>query len=60
MTSRQATPLDTTRAYPRTVRQAFPIDYRESAIGIDGPPVIRGRAPWWVRVVTKLQRKSAK
>ena len=40
---------DTTRTYPRTLRYAFPLDYRESAIGISGPPVIRLYTPWWVR-----------
>ncbi len=46
--------VDTTRRHPRTVREAFPGLYRESAIGITGPAVIRLRAPWWVRVLRRL------
>lgn len=41
---------ETTRTYPRSLRSAFPIDDRPSAaIGINGPPVIRARAPIWLR-----------
>lgn len=43
--------IDTCRSYPRTLRDAFPIDYRESAIGISGPVVIRTRTPWWLRLL---------
>lgn len=42
--------IDTCRSYPRSLREAFPIDYRESAIGVTGPVVIRTRTPWWLRV----------
>ncbi len=41
--------IDTTRQYPRSLRTAFPLDYRESAIGISGPVVIRTRTPVWLR-----------
>lgn len=40
--------IDTTRQYPRSMRDAFPLDFRESAIGISDP-VIRLYTPWWVR-----------
>lgn len=41
--------IDTYRKHPRTLREAYPLDYRESAIGISGPPVIRLYTPPWVR-----------
>lgn len=55
----------TTRRHPRTLREAFPGLYRESAIGIAGPAVIPTRAPWWVRLLRwadawMLARKSAR
>lgn len=46
--------IDTGRRYPRSMREAFPIDHRESAIGIDGPVVIRCYAPWWVRLLRRF------
>lgn len=46
--------IDTQRRYARTLREAFPIDYRESAIGVEGPVVIRTRTPWWLRVWNAL------
>ena len=31
--------VDTTRSFPRTLREAFPSDFPTSAIGIDGPVI---------------------
>jgi hypothetical protein len=47
--------IDTTRSYPRTMRSAFPLDYRESAIGISGPPVIRLYTPMWLRLWDRVK-----
>lgn len=48
--------IDTTRRYPRNLREAFPIDDRPNAIGIDGPVVIRCFCPWYVRLLRRLLR----
>lgn len=50
--------IDTQRRYPRSLREAFPIDYRTSAIGVEGPVVIRTRTPWWLRVWNVLLGKT--
>lgn len=47
--------IDTTRRYPRSLREAFPIDDSQSAIGISGPVVIRTRMPFWRRVVRAIK-----
>lgn len=38
---------DTTRTFARSTRDAFK-DWTENAIGIEGPVVIRARAPLWL------------
>lgn len=48
--------VPTTRCYPRTLREAFPIDDRPSAIGISGPVVIRTRTPGWLRLLRRVQQ----
>jgi hypothetical protein len=42
--------IDTTRTFPRSLREAWPVDFPTSAIGINGPVVIRLRSPWWLRL----------
>ena len=44
--------VDTTRGYPRTIREAFH-SRDESAIGITGPVVIPTRPPLWVRLLRR-------
>ena len=59
---RNASEFGVVRRFPRTTKQAFPIDCAESALGIDGPPephitgwralwrdllaYLRGPSPW--------------
>lgn len=38
---------DTTRTFARSTRDAFK-DWTENAIGVEGPVVIRARAPLWL------------
>jgi hypothetical protein len=52
---RRVNVIDTTRRYPRSLREAFPIDDRQSAIGINGPVVIRTRMPLWLRAVRAIK-----
>ena len=33
------TPINTTRKFPRTLREAFPQDHDPNALGISGPPI---------------------
>ena len=40
---------DTTRKYPRTLRETWPLDCPENAMGI-ADPVIPPKPPLWVRV----------
>lgn len=49
--------IDTQRRYPRSMRETFSVDYRTSAIGVEGPVVIRTRTPWWLRVWNALLGK---
>jgi hypothetical protein len=39
----------TTRNFPRSLREAFPHDYSESAMGIEQPIEV-GPRPWWTRL----------
>lgn len=58
-TSNGGSVIDTTRRYPRSLREAFPADDAQSAIGISGPAVIRTRTPWWVRLVRAISRNRS-
>lgn len=46
----------TERCHPRTMRQAWPVDFPSSAIGITGPVCIPPQPPLWVRAIRFLFR----
>lgn len=50
--------LDTTRTFPRSVRDAFK-EWPETAIGVTGSAVIPTRPPLWVRALRWLLRVEA-
>lgn len=45
---------DTTRCYRRSLRDAFPFDSNESALGIAGPVVIPTRPSLLVRLLRRI------
>lgn len=45
--------METARRYSRSLREAFPQDWMESALGIEKP--IRCCSPWYVRLWRQLK-----